>query len=278
MAAKSFMEKEYKLKYRPFREIVATRALLNSWVDREEQMKEWESLINKAASAKSHTLGFIIGGYGMGKTMSLLKIAEDTKRIHTEVLPIYMSFHGEQKTKNPGIDFIQKIFKSIDFDKLNIKKRKDILPDNISSEVKNVYEKIFYGEEDTKTLAIYFLEGDLKPNQTQLKKLGVIRKINDIDIAKEYLISLLYILKRLGFSTLLLAIDEFEYLFSLVSKANQAIYLAILRRLYDLTIEEPKDAEIANMMIFLAVSEDGWRRLLELEKGTQASPARYNHS
>jgi hypothetical protein len=39
-----------------------------------------------------------------------------------------------------------------------------------------------------------------------------------------------------------------------------------LRGLYDLPIQEPKEAEIANMIIFLAVSEDGWRRMQDMEK------------
>ena len=264
MAKKSFIQEKYKLKESPFREIVATEFLLKSWVDREAQVKEWNDVIQKAIKSKSNFIGFIVGDYGMGKTMSLLKILEDSKK-HDEIFPIYLHFLGEQKPKNPGIDFIQKIFKSIDFEKLHIKKQKEFLMET-SSEVKSIYEKILYGEEDIRNLALYFLRGEVRPNQSQLKKLQVLRKIDDIEVAKEYLLGFLSLAKSCGFSTLLLAIDEFEYLFSLVSKASQSIYLAALRGLYDLTIQKTKPDGIANILFFIAISGDGRRRIKDLEK------------
>ena len=209
-------------------------------------------------------MSFIIGDYGMGKTMSLLKIAEDGHK-HKEIFSVYLNFLGEQQPRNPGIDFIQKIFKSIDFEKLHIKKGNKFFTGS-PSETKSVYEKILYGEEKIKKLALYFLRGEVRPNQSQLKKLGVVRKIDDIEIAKEYLTGFLYLLKSSGFSTLLLAIDEFEYLFSLVSKSKQSIYLALLRGLYDLTVQKPKADSFANILFFIAVSDDGWRRMQDLEK------------
>ncbi|MEM3675327.1 MAG: hypothetical protein QXG08_07655, partial [Candidatus Methanomethyliaceae archaeon] len=65
------------------------------------------------------------------------------------------------------------------------------------------------------------------------------------------------------FSTLVLAVDEFEYLFSLVPRPSQAIYLALLRGLVDLfaDIHEGLHGKIANMTFFIGISEDGWRRL-----------------
>ncbi|MCK4427801.1 MAG: DUF2791 family P-loop domain-containing protein [candidate division Zixibacteria bacterium] len=264
MAKKSFIQEKYKLKESPFREIIATEFLLKSWVDREAQVKEWNHVIQKAIKSKSNFIGFIVGDYGMGKTMSLLKILEDSKK-HDEIFPIYLNFLGEQKPKNPGIDFIQKIFKSIDFQKLHIKKQKGFLIET-SSEVKSIYQKILYGEEDIRNLALYFLRGEVKPNQSQLKKLEVVRKIDDIEVAKEYLTGFLCVLKSSGFSTLLLAVDEFEYLFSLVSKASQSIYLAALRGLYDLPIQTAKTESIANILFFIAISDDGRRRMQEMEK------------
>jgi len=263
MAKKTFMEEEYKLKENPFQERVAT-LMLKSWVNREEQVTKWNDLFKKAINSRPNFLSFIIGDYGMGKTMSLLKIAEDGKE-HKENFPVYLNFLGEQKPRNPGIDFIQKIFKSIDFEKLHIKKGNKFFTGS-PSETKSVYEKILYGEEEIKKLALYFLRGEVRPNQSQLKKLEIVRKIDDIEVAKEYLTDFLYLLKSSGFSTLLLVIDEFEYLFSLVSKANQSIYLAVLRGLYDLTIQKAQKDSIANILFFIAVSNDGWRRMQDLEK------------
>ena len=263
MAKKTYMEEEYKLKENPFQERVAT-LMLKSWVNREEQVTKWNDLFKKAINSRPNFMSFIIGDYGMGKTMSLFKIIEDCNK-HKENFPIYLNFLGEQKPRNPGIDFIQKIFKSIDFEKLRIKKENKFFT-GIPSETKSVYEKILYGEEEIKKLSLYFLRGEVRPIQSQLKKLEVVRKIDDIEVAKEYLTDFLYLLKSSGFSTLLLVIDEFEYLFSLVSKANQSIYLAVLRGLYDLIIQKPKTENIANILFFIAVSNDGWRRMQDLEK------------
>lgn len=76
---------------------------------------------------------------------------------------------------------------------------------------------------------------------------------------------MLYLLKLTGFSTLVLAIDEFEYLFSLVTKSQQPIYLAALRGLYDLPLQF-NDDKLVNIAFFLAVSRDGSRKLKELEE------------
>ena len=76
-------------------------------------------------------------------------------------------------------------------------------------------------------------------------------------------------MKNLGYKALLLSIDEFEYLFSLVSKSQYSIYLALLRGLYDfpigLDITSDKD-KLANMILFIGISEDGWDKLKEIEK------------
>lgn len=211
----------------------------------------------------SNKLSFIIGDYGMGKTMSLLKIAEDSAK-HKEVFSVYMNFLGEQKPKNPGVDFIGKIFKSVDFEKIRLPKSRGV-PEGMSAEMKNVYEKIIFGKGGERALALYFLRGEVNPNKSQMKELGVMRKINNIEVAKEYLIGLLQVLNSSGISILVLVIDEFEYLFSIVPKGSQNIYLAVLRGLYDLPIQRSSEKWITNMAMFLAVSDDGWRRMQDLE-------------
>ncbi len=44
----------------------------------------------------------------------------------------------------------------------------------------------------------------------------------------------------------------------------------MLRGLYDLSGERYTPIEIANIIFFIAISEDGWRRMLDLEKKKQA--------
>lgn len=272
MRVNRFMEEKYGLTGNPFLDDVARTIWLKTWVDREEQLEEWKRVISNAVSTNKNYLVFIIGDYGRGKTLSLLKIVEESKK-YKSIMPVYLNFKGEERTK-PGLDFIFRIFKNIDFknlgkgiDKEDIINAINNLP-NSFDEVQTILRKIYFGEQDSK-LALYFIRGELKPSQYQLKQLGVLRKIESVDIAKEYLAGFLAFIKNLGFSTLLLAIDEFEYLFSLVPRSQHSIYLALLRGLYDFPLGISKHisiSDIANLVFFIAISESGWNNLRAMEK------------
>ena len=271
MKVERFSEEKYGLKGNPFLDDIAREEWLKTWVNREEQLEEWTKIIFNAISSTKNYIAFVIGDYGRGKSLSLLKIIDESKK-HKEILPVYLNFKGEEKSK-PGLDFMFRIFKSINFDdtrkdnkKNDLENAIESLPDDLD-EAKIILKKIYLGEEERK-LALYFLRGELKPTQSQLKKLEVLRKIDSVDIAKEYLSGFLGFIKKLGYSTLLLAVDEFEYLFSLVPKTQQSIYLALLRGLYDFPLGVSKKVnDIANMAFFIATSESsGWYRLEEMGK------------
>jgi hypothetical protein len=267
-----FLKEKYGLSDNPFLDDTAKKEWLEAWTDREQQVKDWQRIMSAAISGKKNYISFIIGDYGRGKSQSLLKICEDSKQ-YKGFLTTYLNFKGEEKSK-PGLDFVMRIFRSIDFESLKRAVAKPTLytalkslPDDFD-EVKNILMKIFM-ENENKKLALYFLKGELKPTKSQLEKLDILRKIDDIDIAKEYLAGFLIFLRKLGFQSLLLAVDEFEYLFSLVTRSQYNIYLALLRGLYDFPMglnKRIEPNEIANMVFFIAVSEDGYRRLKELEK------------
>jgi hypothetical protein len=270
--ATGFLKREYGLSDNPFLDDTAKIEWLITWTDREQQVKQWERILSKAVTSRKNFMVFIVGDYGRGKTQSLLKIYEDSKQF-PEILAAFLNFKGEEKSK-PGLDFIWRIFKSIDFEYVKRRAGKTKLQEGLRSlppefdEVKSILVQIFF-ENENKKLAQYFLRGQIKPTQAHLRKLGILRKIEDIDVAKEYLAGFLFFLKKLGFQSLLLAVDEFEYLFSLVSRSEHNIYLALLRGLYDfptgLNIRIPIGS-LANMVFFIAVSEDGMRRLQEMEK------------
>lgn len=271
MNVESFIEEKYGLKRRPFLDKIARKKWLETWVNREKQLEEWRKVISNTVSTKKNYIVFVIGDYGRGKTLSLLKIIDESKK-YKEIIPLYLNFKGEERSK-PGLDFVFRIFKSINFYNIRKgKKKNDLenaienLPDNID-EVKVILKKIYFGEGNQKNLALYFLRGELKPTQAQLRKLEILRKIDSVDIAKEYLAGILGFVKKLGYSTLLLAVDEFEYLFSLVPRTQRSIYIALLRGLYDFPLGMSKKVnDIANMTFFIAVSESGWRFLGEMEK------------
>ena len=103
--------------------------------------------------------------------------------------------------------------------------------------------------------------------------MGIRRKMADVDIAIEYLMGLLFLIKKSGYPNLVIALDEFEYLFSLVPKNSQPIYLALLRRLYDLRSRIPEDLRemTSNILMFIAISADGERRLNEIQDIEQST-------
>lgn len=275
MSADKFIEEKYGLHENPFVDQIAKELWLSTWVNREEQLAKWRAVISNLRKPRKNYIVLIIGDYGEGKTQSLFKVVSEAKQ-HLEIYPTFFTFRGEQKAKAPGLEFMFRIFKSIDFKKLakdhgkKLEAAIEAIPDNLD-EVKTILQKCWFAEPDLQNKALYFLRGEINPNKTDLKQMGIIRKIDDIDIAKEYLAGILKALKGLGFQTLLLAVDEVEYLFSLVPKPQQSIYVALLRGLYDFPVGMMKDTgEIARVAIFLAVSSDGYRRLTEMEKAEYA--------
>jgi len=279
MTKDSFLVAEYGLKgYMSFKSRSATEDDLKAWINRDEELKKWKKVLEDSRKTpNSNFLVFIIGDYGMGKTLSLLKIKEEAKE--RGMYPVYLNFKSEEKTTKPGLDFLQRIFKWMNFKDIKADSNEIDTLIEVYPDVGNVFQKIVKRQRQTELfgntgisriekLVIPFLGGDIIPSPSQLKDLGAIRKINNVDIAKEYLIGLLYLLKVSGFSTLVIAADEFEYLFSIVRRSQQSIYLAVLRELFDLQVNIPEQLRgmTANLVFFIAISRDGWMHLEDLEK------------
>ena len=277
MGTNKFIEEKYGLSKNPFLDKIARDTWLSTWVDRDEQLSKWQGVISNLEAPQKNYIVLIIGDYGRGKTQSLMKVVDEARKYNV-ILPVFLNFRGEQKPKEPGLEFIFRIFKSIDFRKIGeiyaskLPDAIETIPDDLD-EVKAVFRNCWFADEPmVQNLALYFLRGEVRPTRTDLRQLGIIRKIDDIDIAKEYLAGVLNLLKTLGFQTLLLAVDEVEYLFSLVPRPQQSIYLALLRGLFDFPVGMTKDVgDIVKIAIFLAISEDGYRRLREIEKEEMAS-------
>lgn len=276
-----FLREKYRLKERVIADFSRDKAEeedLKFWTNREKEFNDWKGILAKSIKIHKNFIVFIIGSYGRGKTLSLLKIKDEAEKNFKEsIFPVYLSFKGEEKSK-PGLDFIFRIFKSIDFNKLVRNKEYNQIIEAINKipesfdESKNLLKAI-YGyrkqislqksatQNEKAKMALYFLRGEIKPTTSQLRKLGIMRKIESIDVVKEHLAAILCFMKNIGYESLLLSIDEFEYLFSLVSKSQYSIYLALLRGLLDITSDK-----LANMVLFIGISEDGWNKFQEIEK------------
>ena len=159
------------------------------------EIREWENVIQKAINVTQfNPLVFIIGDYGMGKTLSLRKIVKDHEK-DKDVLPIYLNFKSEEKVKKPGLDFIQRIFKNFDFDKLKITESKLAILKDIYPDVYYAFKHIFVPskklDEYLRRKLIHFLRGEVKLSIKEMREIKIVRNIVDVDVAKEYLIGLL---------------------------------------------------------------------------------------
>ncbi|MCX6686746.1 MAG: DUF2791 family P-loop domain-containing protein [Methanoregula sp.] len=289
-----FLQKQYKLKnkkevFETFKDKVAKNRDLHLWVDRDEESEKWNNIIKESSEIDKNYIVFIIGNYGRGKSLSILKILNESKK-YPNISSVYLNLLAEEAQPS-ALTFIFRIFKNLDFYKLSkgkkygkIKIAIDKIPSQYT-EVKKILHRIYFGPQkseqailfddnldfqiqdksDISKNALFFLRGEITPNASLMKALGVSRKIENIDLGKEYLAGILFFMRNLGYHTLLLGIDEFESLFSLVPKSKQSKYTALLRGLYDLPSElDIKPQELANIVFFISISESGWSGLKEM--------------
>lgn len=271
---KSFIEEKYKLKADPFDSKVDLTAAM---AGRKKEQKIWQRTIRQRVGQRGNSFNFIIGEYGFGKSFSLYKIFEEVKKSLKNVFPIFITLLPEDTVRKFGLDFVQRIFGKFELkDMENIFARigkKDM--EHLKSVLNDpgmIFEKIKKGDQ----LAFTFLRGDIALDKKEMKELGIIRKMDSTDRAKEYLLAFLYLLKKANVDTLLLAIDEVEYIFSQMRGAKISLVFNTLRGIYDLqqSSQAINLGDTANMIFFFGISEDGWRRLTELYKRerTQGGP------
>jgi type II secretory pathway predicted ATPase ExeA len=271
MAEKPFIEKIYNLKQNPF----------TNWVDptaemagRLQEKSQWEDIINRRKGANTNSMCFVHGEYGFGKTLTLFKIIDEYKT-DPEILPIFMKMLSEDKTTKFGVDFIQRIFRQVPikvfeaFSISNIKLLETFFPEPAS-----VFTRIaLKGKGD-----IEFLYGHRSFSATEMNKLGVRQRIDSTEIAKKYLLCFLLLLGSINIKTLLLAVDETEYVFSQMTGTNIALVFNSLRDLFDLQTSQVMPNvqnypyKSANMIFFFGISSGGWKQINDLGRREQSKP------
>lgn len=265
MSDRTYLEQIYKLRRNPF----ASRVDPNvDMAGRRKEETEWTIAIDRFIGSDANAIHFIVGDYGSGKTLSLYKIVEQYKE-NTHVLPVFMKMLPEDKIPKFGVDFIQRIFRQVQAD---IYRRFDLknieILENVYPEPAIIFRRIVLRGDD----AIEFIRGQRSFSITELTKMGVRHKIDRTDIAKDYLLSFLFLLKSIEIFTLLLAVDETEYVFSQMRGKDIALVFNALRAFYDLTAIHKLPTSTANMIFFFGISTAGWEYLKNLERREQTQP------
>ncbi|MBI4063451.1 MAG: hypothetical protein HY401_04030 [Elusimicrobia bacterium] len=257
----SFLEGKYHLKRDPFPTNVATAK--DPMVGRDKEYAAWQRIIKRCKGETANSLNFIIGDYGLGKTLALYKIQEYVLE-DAKMQSIFMRLLPEDKISRFGQMFIQRIFSRIDFSKLRfakaaVKTLEEVLPDEAL-----VMRKAAEGD----PLAIQLLRGEGSLNKAEMASLGVRKKIGSTEAAIRYWLSYLILLKSVGIDTVVLLIDEVEYLFSqMKGLAGVSMVFNTLRELHDLSnMPQPVSLPASNVVFFFAVSDDGWRNINMIQK------------
>ncbi len=262
----SFLKSKYRLKRDPFASRVDLTAPM---ADRKDEQRRWAEVIDKRKGLSGNSLNFIVGDYGLGKSYTLYQIGEQFKQ-DKEILPLYLKFLPEDTVQRFGLDFIMRMFRGLQPKSISGRLAKGSL-DKVATvfpDIAIVLEKYLCDDE----LATAFLRGDRPLTTTELRNLGARRKLASTEVAKDYLLALLYLFRRARILTLLLLVDEVEYVFSQMTGAKIANVFNTLRDLYDLP-QSPKALEfgqpLANIVFFFGISMAGWTRLNDLEKREQ---------
>lgn len=258
-----FLKTKYGLKENPF---TNRSGITDYFVGREEQKERWSKIVDGRKGAKGSSLNFIVGDYGYGKSLTLYTILKQYEDDPT-VLNVYMKLLREDLTPKFGIDFIQRIFFSVSPKQINKSKAKKALSEISETfpQPSRVLSEWIEGNE----LAVAFLSGREQLKAADLALWGIRQNIKSTDVAKEYLTAFLFMLKETDISTMLLCIDEVEYLFSQMSGTKVANVINFLREIYDLPTSPQVGKiklNIANIVFFFGISQSGWTELTNLER------------
>ena len=291
--------KEWNLNYTgilAFSGSVAQQSELMFYVQRSNLEQLWKMGLELGAHhGASNFMHFIIGDHGLGKTISLLRINDIVLSDYkSRLLPIFLSFVAED-TLRPR-DFLLRLLASIDYAGLakqikssELKQAVDRIPPDFEgsySLMKNLLlpqrslattETFFPERQWTQTIADetyeaanrYFLGQSV--TQRELRLLGVSHKLDSAETAWKHLTAIRWVLGGLGYSAIIMLVDEFEYLFSLVSRNKRPQYVALLRQIVDAS---PSSPDMTALDSFFAVSNGGWKQLMDLAEyeTTSAGP------
>lgn len=262
--------------------------------------KKLGSLIARASRPDSgNFMHFIVGSVGRGKSISLFRIEQIIEDDYsTSVLPVRLEFVNTDDMNPRG--FLFRILVRL----VQAWPRKKVAPDLILRALQqlptdysewrgllraimlpqasqlmstaSLFPETFGGtssELDNRLVAIRYLSGQPLTAQ-EYGVLGLRHRLNSTDSALSILTSLRIALRCVGYCGIVGLVDEFENLFSNISKTRRPQYVTLLRNLYDAgTPDGLSGADMASLGFFFGVSEGGMSELSALgEHESDAGP------
>jgi len=265
------MFERYKLTSKPFEVSLLNYKMAGRQI-------EWPQLLRRLESAfQGNECKFIViqGTYGLGKTYTIErlyrlfkkgKLFKDVFMVRTTLTgkPIRV-YPGEPAKPKFGLDFVNRVFKHIEFQELmKVTKKMEKALLNRSLKISERAYKIFIKVKEGDRAAYNVLAG-IEVTASELKSAGL-RTIRDSQTALELLYDFQRILKAAGYNNFLIFLDEFEYIPTL-STPKVTIILDTFRGIFDQygLSESREPNKTAKVVFVFAISPGGWTKIKELE-------------
>jgi len=238
--------------------------------DRKEEWGRIKSLLESAFSGRGPRMLLLLGDYGIGKTFILEKIYQSLSEkkavfvvrgnvLYEKRLAIMES---EPRWTKFGLDFITRIFDNIEREKLvDVMKKIDF------KKFQSNFGKIFQGIRDNKDSAFKYISGEKVPAKT-LQEYEIASALSDSATGIRLFFEFLRAIKFGGYGNLLILIDEFEYITSVLGEKKITQILNTFRQIFDDfgSYDKRYNNKVAKPIFTFAISPGGWDSLLELDK------------
>ena len=244
---------------------------------RQEFLSRLTQTIKDFVGAQANRGLMLIGDYGMGKTFTLMKLE---RAIITEqpILAVRLPLLPSDPAPRFGVDFIRRIYATLGkkwLVELCQNSSLDFL-DSVDGFVGQILTNLkSESNNDVVELSYDYLTSSQSLTKSELTQIQVKRPLTTTTAAFESFFGLMCLAKSNQKLSLLILVDEMEYLFTEKTTAKAAEVINNLRALLDLYSEKVARGfgidRFSNVIFLYALSDDGFARLQAYEKRRQSS-------
>ena len=244
---------------------------------RQEFLSRLTQTIKDFVGAQANRGLMLIGDYGMGKTFTLMKLEQ---AIITEqpILAVRLPLLPSDTAPRFGVDFIRRIYATLGkkwLVELCQNSSLDFL-DSVDGFIGQILTNLKSASNgDVVELSYDYLTSSQSLTKSELTQIQVRRPLTTTTAAFESFFGLMCLAKSNQKLSLLILVDEMEYLFTEKTSAKAAEVINNLRALLDLYGEKVTRGfgtdRFSNVIFLYALSDDGFDRLQAYEKRRQSS-------
>ena len=238
---------------------------------REELFSKVVGVIGDFTEAQSNRGIMLIGDYGMGKTFTLIKIGQSFAA-QKHILVVRLPLLPSDPAPKFGVDFAKRLYATIGKERLAELCQNSSLNflGSVDEVIGRIFEYLSLESNGAKELSYDYIASSEPLTKSELAQLGVRRPLTSTAAAFESFFGLMCLAKSNQISSLLILVDEMEYLFTEKTSAKAAEVINNLRALLDLYSEKVArgiNPDVFSNLIFVyAISDDGFAKLQTYEQ------------